>query len=84
MDDKTLDGNALAGILAEALGTDLTRAMRTCGGCGTESPMGAHRLYAGAGRVLRCPVCADLALVAVEIGDGRHHLRFRGEWVLRT
>ena len=34
MDDNTLDGNAIGGLLAEVFGADMTMAMSTCGSCG--------------------------------------------------
>jgi len=60
------DGNAIAGLLEERYGTDMTATMRTCQSCGQEWAIGAHRLYRGAGLVLRCPNCRDLAAVIVE------------------
>ena len=57
-----LDGNAAAGLLAEIFGADMTLAERVCGACGEQTPVGAHRLFVGAGLVLRCPTCNDLAI----------------------
>ena len=34
---------------------------RRCHSCGAENALGAHRAYQGAGVVLRCPACADVA-----------------------
>jgi len=69
-----LDGNAIAGLLAELFGgSEMTSAVRACGSCGQSHPIGEHRLYRGAGMVLRCPGCGDVALVVVEragAGDG--------------
>lgn len=76
-----LDGNALAGLLADAFDTEMTRAMRTCQSCGTHSAIGAHRAYRGAGVVLRCPVCADIAL-RVGILPDRYVVRLIGEWTI--
>src|SRR4051812_50155980 len=58
-----LDGNALGGVLHELFGTELTDMPHGCGSCGAVRAIGAHRLYRGAGLVLRCPVCSDVALV---------------------
>ena len=58
---SALDGNALAGILTEAFGTDVTATPRGCTGCGQIHAVGAHRVYQGAGYVLRCPGCGDVA-----------------------
>jgi hypothetical protein len=84
MDDDALvlDGNAAAGLLAEVFGgAEVTGAVRGCGSCGQEHAVGKHRLYRGAGLVLRCPGCGDVALVVVERGT-RREVRMRGSWAL--
>lgn len=79
-DALVLDGNALAGVLAEVFGgNEMTTAVRGCGSCGQRHAIGEHRLYRGAGFVLRCPGCGDVALTVVE-GDGRREVRFAGHW----
>ena len=65
MNDLHLDGNGVAGLLAEIAATEMTSVLRTCQSCGDRQALGAHRAYRGAGVVLRCPTCAD---VAVRIG----------------
>ena len=57
-----LDGNAVAGVLAEVYEEDVTLTVRTCTSCGASNALGAHRAYRGAGIVLRCPSCGHLAL----------------------
>jgi hypothetical protein len=74
-----LDGNALAGLLEELFATELTDAPRSCGSCGAIRAVGAHRLYRGAGLVLRCPVCSDIALV-VATAPERHIVHLAGTW----
>jgi hypothetical protein len=74
-----LDGNAIAGLLEELFGNDLTAMPRGCQSCGAVNSVGAHRLYRGAGLVLRCPNCGDLALLVATLGD-RHVLRLEGAW----
>lgn len=74
-----LDGNALAGLLEELFATELTDAARTCGTCGARRAVGAHRLYRGAGLVLRCPVCSDIGLVVATAPD-RHIVHLSGTW----
>jgi Family of unknown function (DUF6510) len=37
--------------------------------CGDQNPAGAHRSYDGAGIVLRCPNCDDVALRIAELPD---------------
>ncbi len=66
MDDRHLDGNALAGLLAEIAGADMTTVMRACQSCGDRRALGEHRAYRSAGVVLRCPTCQDVALVIGE------------------
>ena len=74
-----LDGNALAGLLQEVFATELTDAPHGCASCGAVRAIGAHRLYRGAGLVLRCPVCADIALV-VATAPGQYVVHLSGTW----
>jgi hypothetical protein len=80
-DARWLDGNALGGLLQELFGAEVTGAPHTCQSCGTECPVAAHRLYLGAGAVLRCPVCDQIALVAAALRD-RHVVHLTGAWRL--
>ena len=80
-DNSRLDGNALGGRLAEVLGRDITGAPRGCQSCGAVHAVGAHRLYYGAGAVLRCPACGALALRLVALPD-RYVLLLAGTWRL--
>jgi len=57
MDSHMLDGNAVAGPLQEIFAVEMTTAIGTCGGCGAREPIGAVRVFHGAGLVLRCPHC---------------------------
>jgi hypothetical protein len=61
-----LDGNALAGLLEEVFTVDMTTAMATCGGCGAREPLGALRLFRGAGHVLRCSRCGRVIATIVQ------------------
>ena len=70
MEPAWLDSNAVAGLLADAFGEDMTAVERRCGDCGTVSAIGAYRAYLGAGTVLRCPSCGALGLRVVEVADG--------------
>jgi hypothetical protein len=74
-----LDGNAIAGMLAELFGTDMTTADRACASCGAHRAVGAHRLYRGAGMVLRCPACGDVAMT-VALAEDRPVVTMRGSW----
>ena len=75
------DGNAIAGLLQEVFVTEITTAMRTCQSCGDQQPIGAHRLYTGAGHVLRCPSCGDVAARIVSFSD-QHVISLNGVWSL--
>ena len=63
MTEVHTDGNGVAGLLGEVLAVEVTQVLRRCHSCGAESPLGAHRAYEGAGTVLRCPACDDVALL---------------------
>ena len=71
MTELHTDGNDLAGVLGEFLAVDVTTTRRRCQSCHNEHPLAAHRAYRGAGFVLRCPGCGDVALV---IGDSEAEL----------
>ena len=77
--DDWLDGNAIAGLLAEVFGRDMTTVVRGCASCGARHEVGAHRLYRGAGLVLRCPSCGDVAL-RVALPADRRLVTFHGTW----
>jgi hypothetical protein len=74
-----LDGNALAGLLQELFATELTDMPHGCASCGAVRAIGAHRLYCGAGLVLRCPDCSGIAL-AVATAPDRHVVHLSGSW----
>ncbi|MEO8261302.1 MAG: DUF6510 family protein [Pseudolysinimonas sp.] len=66
-----LDGNALAGQLAELFAFDATMASTRCGGCGAVEVLATAMVYMDAmGTVARCVHCDDVLLTLVE-GDGR-------------
>jgi predicted RNA-binding Zn-ribbon protein involved in translation (DUF1610 family) len=74
-----LDGNAIAGLLWEVFGHEMTAAPRGCSSCGQTHPVGAHRAYRGPGVVLRCPHCGDLALRIATLPE-RHVVQLYGRW----
>jgi uncharacterized protein DUF6510 len=78
-DARWLDGNAAGGMLAELFGAEMTASPRRCGSCQEVHPVGAHRLYQGAGFVLRCPNCGDVALRAAAVAGGQV-VELRGTW----
>jgi hypothetical protein len=78
-DATWVDGNAIAGLLIEVFGTELTGARRACQSCGTRTLVGAHRVYRGVGTVVRCPVCGDIAMRITTLPD-RHLVLLAGTW----
>jgi Family of unknown function (DUF6510) len=78
-----LDGNAIAGLLAEAFGSDMTTAERDCPACGDHSALGAHRAYIGAGVVMRCPGCDRLTVRIATLRD-RHIVHVTGSLTLEV
>ena len=77
--DTWLHGNGVAGLLGEVFGAEVTAVVRACGSCGTEAAVGAHRAYRGAGVVLRCPGCGDVAIRIAQLPD-RNVVLVRGAW----
>jgi hypothetical protein len=80
--DMHTDGNAIAGLLQDVFVAEFTTMERTCQSCGDQNPAGAHRSYDGAGIVLRCPNCDDVALRIAELPD-RLVFELRGAWSVR-
>lgn len=74
---RWLDGNALAGLLNEAFGEEMTAVERRCESCGDERALGAYRAYLGAGVVLRCPSCGAAGLRVVAV-DERYSVSWTG------
>ena len=60
MDTFMLDGNAVAGLLQEIFGAEMTTAIGTCAACGASQPVGAVHVFRGAGVVLRCHRCESI------------------------
>jgi uncharacterized protein DUF6510 len=81
--EQHTDGNAIAGILQEIFVAEFTTLERTCQSCGDRNPAGAHRSYRGAGIVLRCPHCGDIALRLAVLPD-QYVFELRGAWSLRS
>jgi hypothetical protein len=81
--DLRLDGNAVAGLLTEALAAEPTASMASCAGCGASNQLGALLAYVhGMGAVLRCPACESVML-RIGRGPGRLLLDLRGMRWLR-
>ena len=66
MTELHTDGNELAGMLAEFLAAEPTTTVRRCQSCHSEHVLAEHRAYRGAGVVLRCPACGDIAVTIAE------------------
>lgn len=76
-EELVLDGNALAGTLAQVFASETTAARVTCAGCGKVGALAAARLYQGAGSVLRCARC-DAILLRIVVAPGRTYLELTG------
>ena len=68
MDDDTLDGNAIGGLLAELFGADMTTAVGTCGSCGAVTMVAELPVYlTEIGTVVRCRSCESVLMVFVSV-----------------
>jgi hypothetical protein len=66
----TLDGNAIAGLLAEVFGREMTTATGTCASCGVSGEVARFVVFARApGTVARCPACSSVLMVLVTIRE---------------
>ena len=81
MTEVHTDGNGVAGLLSEVLAVEVTTMQRRCQSCGAENALGAHRAYHGAGIVLRCPACADVAL-RIGVSDSALVVDWRGTFTV--
>ena len=65
---STLDGNAIAGLLADVFGEEMTNATGTCATCSASSEVGSFVVYLrGPGTVARCRACAAVLMVLVTV-----------------
>ncbi|GAA4372651.1 DUF6510 family protein [Agromyces bauzanensis] len=65
-----VDGNWLAGPLAEFFSFDVTMATARCSGCGTVAELARAMVYrSGAGTVVRCGSCGHVLATLVESED---------------
>jgi hypothetical protein len=72
--DLRLDGNAVAGMLAELFGFEMTVERGGCAACGATNQLGALLVYAhGMGMVACCQ-----SLLRIGRGEGRWWLDLRG------
>ncbi|HZU14286.1 MAG TPA: DUF6510 family protein [Chloroflexota bacterium] len=78
MNDHSLDGNAMAGLLGEIFPFEMTSVRALCAGCGAMEALGRESVYADApGMVMRCLHCEAILIRAVE-GGGRIWIDMRG------
>jgi Zn finger protein HypA/HybF involved in hydrogenase expression len=78
IEEMTLDGNAIGGLLREVFGIEMTDAIGTCASCGAVNEVGRVDVYVHApGTVVRCPACEQVMLRIVK-GRGRYWVDFRG------
>lgn len=78
-----LDGNAVAGLLDEIFGVDLTASPCACAHCGREGAVATLLTFNQApGVVLRCPACENVVLRIVQTPDA-FYLDARGTLFLR-
>jgi hypothetical protein len=76
--DLRLDGNHVAGLLAEVFQFDMTMEWTACAACGARNQLGALQAYGhGMGAVLCCPGCGQIML-RIASGGGRWWLDLRG------
>jgi hypothetical protein len=70
IEPRTLDGNAIGGLLLELFGTELTAAPCVCGGCGAREQLARLDVYLDCpGVVVRCRHCEDVMLTIVRRGE---------------
>lgn len=64
MDPNALDANAVAGMLQEIFGVEVTTISTQCGHCGNRAEVGSFRAYGlnGPGIVLRCSTCSGVVM----------------------
>jgi hypothetical protein len=82
MSSAALDGNAVAGDLADVFAVDITTATTTCSACHDAHPVAALLAFVHSpGIVLRCTSCTAVQIRFVRSGE-RAWLDLRGVEVL--
>jgi hypothetical protein len=84
-DPHTLDANAVAGLLQELFGSEMTGAAARCGHCGNRAQVGTLRVYdmRGPGIVLRCSVCTEIVIRVMRRADGSYLVDAQGAAYIR-
>lgn len=66
----TLDGNAIAGLLVDVFGEEMTTATGTCATCGASAEVGSFVVYLrGPGTIARCRSCTAVLMVFVTVRE---------------
>ena len=69
---EALDGNAIAGLLHDVFGAEMTTAAGVCTHCGARSLVAECVVYVGGpGAVVRCRTCSGLLVVVVDVRGTR-------------
>jgi uncharacterized Zn finger protein len=67
---EALDGNAIAGLLVEVFGTEMTTATGVCGVCSASAQVGEFAVYLRApGTVARCRSCGSVLMVLATVRE---------------
>jgi Family of unknown function (DUF6510) len=67
---EALDGNAIAGLLFETFGTEMTTATGICASCGTRAQVAELAIYLHApGTVARCRSCDSVLMVFTTVRE---------------
>jgi uncharacterized protein DUF6510 len=84
-DPLTLDANAVAGLLQELFGAEMTTAAARCGHCGNRAQVGTLRVYGmqGPGIVMRCSICTEMVIRVMRRPDGSYLVDARGAAYIR-
>jgi hypothetical protein len=65
---EALDGNAIAGLLFDVFGAEMTTATAVCASCGASGPVAEVTVYLrGPGTVARCRSCGAALMVLVTV-----------------
>ena len=85
IDETALDANAVAGMLAEIFGTEMTAVPSRCAHCGNRAQVGTLRVYGinGPGVVMRCSTCTEIVMRVMRRADGSFLVDARGAAYLR-
>lgn len=67
---EALDGNAIAGLMLDVFGAEMTTATGVCATCGARGQVGEFEVYLRApGTVVRCRGCRSVLMVFVTVRE---------------